>query len=250
MRIKYLHLLLALLIVGTYSCSNKNEQPTEPPLDPNLGKSYFFLEEGKYREYDVVETFYTAVDFDTTFNYQIREEVKEAINTTQGEKAHIVHRFSRSDENAEWKLDSVWSARVESRFAVANENNVPLIKFAFPADTLQTWDRNLYNGRLQEIVRMRTFNQPYTVGFNTFLNASEIEISLEDDSLTRRDNRFEVFSDSIGLVYKYSEVLKYCSDEDRCEIGGLVIESGRFYTETLIAHGNVNDPTVEEGDGG
>lgn len=241
MKFKHLNILFFLLAFAAYSCSNNEDQPAEPPLHPDLGKSYFFLESGKYREYDVYRIRYTAVDISDTTTYQIREEIRESIENLQAEKAHLVYRYSRIDETQDWKLDSVWSARVERTFAVSTENNEQFVKMAYPSDTLQTWDRNLYNGRDEEIAQMKTFNEPFTIGFNTFLKASEILIRQEDDSITFRDNRFEVFSDSIGLVYKYSEVLKYCSDQDRCEIGAKIIESGRYYTETLVAHGNINE---------
>jgi hypothetical protein len=225
----------------TGACTDVDEVPTEPPLDPNQGKSYFFLEEGKFREYEVVEIKYSAVDISDTLAYQIREEVKEALDIEQAEKAHLIYRYSRGSELENWALDSVWSARLESNLAVATENNQSYVKMLFPADTVQSWDRNLFNGKTEEIVKARSFNEPFTIGFNTFLEAMEVQISQADDSVTFRDNRYEVFADSIGLVYKYSEVLTYCSREKDCEIGAKVIESGRYYTETLIAHGFIDE---------
>ncbi len=238
---KHLNIFILLALLFAWSCSDVSDEPAEPPLDPDQGKTYFFLEEGKYREYDVYEIRYLAVDISDTMSYQVREEVKEAVVNDQAEKAHLVYRYSRIDDEAEWELDSVWSARVERQRAVSTENNEQYVKMVFPSDTIQSWDRNLFNGREQKITRARTFNEPFTIGFNTFLNAMEVEISMEDDSITVRDNRLEVFADSIGLVYKYFEVLEYCSREPDCELGAKIIESGRFYTETLIAHGFIDE---------
>ena len=235
---KYLNIFILIALSLIWSCSDVADDPTEAPLDPDQGKSYFFLEEGKYREYDVYEIRYLAVDLSDTLSYEIREEVKEAVVNDQAEKAYLIYRYSRSNDQEEWALDSVWSARVERTRAVSTENNDQYVKMVFPADTIQSWDRNLFNRRDQKIARIKSFNKLFTVDFNTaFNNAMEVEISVEDDSIVQRDNRYEVFADSIGLVYKYYEVLKYCSREPECELGAKIIEWGRFYTETLRAHG-------------
>lgn len=238
---KHLNIFTLIALCFIWSCSDVADDPSEPPLDPDQGKTYFFLEEGKYREYQVYEIRYLAVDLSDTLSYEVREEVKEAVVNDQAEKAHLIYRYSRANNQEEWALDSVWSARVERTRAVSTENNNQYVKMVFPADTIQSWDRNLFNGRNQKITKARTFNQPFTIGFNTFLNAMEVEISVEDDSIVQRDNRYEVFADSIGLVYKYYEVLKYCSREPDCELGAKIIESGRFYTETLRAHGFLDE---------
>jgi len=237
---KHLSILLVLSLL-IFSCTNGNDGDPEPPIDPDLGKSYFFLEEGKYREYDVTEIRYIRIDSSVTTNYQIREEVREAFDAVDAEKAHLLYRFSREDENDDWALDSVWSSRVERNRAILTANNVQFIKMAFPSNTVTTWDTNLFNGRPEEIIQLKTFNEPFTVGFNTFLNASEIDISTFEDPIVGNDIRKEVYADSIGLVFRESEIVTYCTRPSLCEPGTQVIESGRYYREELIAHGNVND---------
>ena len=239
---KHLNIFLfSLMVLWAISCSEFADQAPQQPLDPDLGKTYFFLEEGKYREYDVYEIRYFAVSLSDTMAYQIREEVREPYSPVQAEKAHLIYRFKRFDDAEPWGLDSVWSARVERNRAVVTENNVQFVKMNFPADTNLTWDHNLYKDKPQELIRARSFNEPFTTGFNTFLNATEIEISAFDEPITERDFRLEVYADSIGRVFKEYEVVKYCSDQDFCEIGSRTIQSGRYYRERLIAHGNVND---------
>lgn len=228
-------------MLALISCSEFTDETPTPPLDPDQGKSYFFLEEGKYREYDVYEIRYLRLDRRDTLRYQVREEVGEVFAAEQAEKAHLIYRYSRLDDDQEWGLDSVWSARVERDRAIMTENNVQYVKMFFPADTTKYWDRNLYNDLDEKVIRARTYDEPFTVGFNTFLNASEIEISTFDEPITERDFRLEVYADSIGLVFKEYEVVKYCSDQDLCIPGTREIQSGRFYQEQLIAHGNIND---------
>ncbi len=243
MRMRFEYLFLVLLIVVS-SCGNSNIEDAEPPLDPDLGKSYFFLAPNKYREYDVYEIRYLAVDISDTLEYQLREEVREEF-TVSGISSRLIHRLIRDNSDQPWSLDSVWSARVERERAVSVENNLPLQKMVFPVDTTRRWDRNLFNSKASLVQKYLTFNQPFTQGFNTFLNATVIEVSNERSQnpdgidVTFRDLRTEVYADSIGLVRKEYEQLKFCT-VGPCALQEIV-QSGRYYRETLIAHGFLDE---------
>lgn len=231
--------LFSLLSLVILACGSASDEEPEPPLDPDLGKSYFFLEEGKYREYNVYEIRYYAVDISDTFEYQIREEVGEPFLNPSGQASHLVNRFIRDDPSQTWELDSVWTARIEGDKAISVENNVPLVKMVFPADTKRRWDGNLLNSRQATTQRYVDFNSNFTVGLNTFLETAEIEINNDQDGITFRDIRREVYRDSIGLIYKYYDEVKLCSRPE-C-LGQQLVESGRFYREELYAHGFINE---------
>ena len=237
MRIKLFFLLSLAIILS--SCGDTETAEPIPPLDPDLGKSYFFLEPNKYREYDVFEIRYSAVDISDTLEYQLREEVREAFTNGLGQESRIIHRLIRSNDQEEWQLDSVWSARVVDQRAITTENNLPFVKMVFPVDTTRRWDINQFNGRDVVISKFKSFNEPFTVELNTFLEAMEIEISNVTDLITFRDNRTEVYADSIGLVLKDYDVVKLCSRQE-C-LGQNIVESGRRYRETLTAHGFIDE---------
>ncbi|MFY0591980.1 hypothetical protein [Roseivirga sp.] len=243
MRLKF-QFLLFLALVTTYACSTGDDAPAEPPLDPDLGKTYFFLEPNKFREYDVYEIRYTAVEISDTLEYQLREEVDEPF-TVNGVESRIIRRLTRTQSTDPWLLDSIWTARVEAGRAVSVENNIPLQKMVFPVDTTRRWDRNLLNGQEALTQKYLSFNEPFTQGFNTFLRATEIQVSDDNDenaaglAITFRDERTEVYADSIGLVRKEYRQVKFCS------VGPCanqeIVQSGRYYLETLIAHGTTNE---------
>ena len=247
MRKRYLNIFWVFLVICCIGCSEFTDVDPIPPLDPATGKSYFFLEEGKYRECNVFEIRYLAVDRSDTLIYQLREEVGEPFDADNAESAHLLYRYKRPDSSQDWTLDSVWSARITGQRAIVAENNVSIIKMIFPTDTIQTWDRNLFNDKAQRIIRTKTFNEPYTVGFNTFLNASEIEINnraIDSLILFGPDQRTEVYADSIGLVFKEFNVYSLCASqlETGCNAAGVdVIKSGRYIRMELTAHGNIND---------
>ncbi|OEK04636.1 hypothetical protein [Roseivirga misakiensis] len=243
MRLKFEYLFLLLILV-TFSCVSNDDAPAEEPLDPDLGKSYFFLEPDKFREYEVYEIRYSAVEISDTLEYQLREEVSDSF-VSNGIESRLIRRLTRNTSNDPWSLDSLWTARVEEGMAVSVENNLPLVKMVFPVDTSRRWDRNLLNGRDALTQRYLTFNEPFTQGINTFLRATEIQVSDDNDenpsglAITFRDERTEVYADSIGLVRKEYRQLKFCS------VGPCanqeIVQSGRYYREVLTAHGSLNE---------
>ena len=231
-----LYLFFLILIA---SCGGGADEEPQPPLDPDLGKTYFFLVQGKYREYNVYEIRYSGVDISDTSEYQIREEVGEPFSNSRGQVSHLINRYRRENTSESWQLDSVWTARIEDNKAISVENNLPLVKMLFPADTISTWDRNLFNSKEPRVQRFKNFNSQFTVRLNTFLRTAEIEISNEEDGITFRDIRKEVYRDSIGLIYKLYDEVKLCSRQE-C-LGQQLVESGRFYREELIAHGFIDE---------
>ncbi|WP_420386857.1 hypothetical protein [Roseivirga sp.] len=230
--------LLIILVAIVLACGGGDDEEPIPPLDPELGKSYFFLQQGKYREYNVYEIRYYAVDISDTFTYQLREEVGEPFSSG-GQVSHIMNRYVRDDDTQPWELDSVWSARIEGDKAISVENNIPFVKMTFPADISRTWDRNLLNSREAQVTSMLNFDSNFTVGLNTFLETAEIEISNDEDGITFRDIRREVYRDSIGLIYKFYDQVKLCSRQE-C-LGQQIVESGRLYREELYAHGKIDE---------
>jgi hypothetical protein len=230
-------ILLSLLIALVVACGGDDEEP-EQPIDPNRGKSYFFLEPGKYREYNVYEIRYSGVGFSDTSEYQIRVEVGEGF-TSGGETSHLVNRFRREDATERWELDSVWTARIEGNKGISVENNVPIVKMTFPLDTGNRWDSNLLNSRQPVVSRVVNFNSNFTVGLNTFLKTAEVEFSNFDDGIVDRFISKEVYRDSIGMIYKLYDSVKYCTRD--CQLGSQIVQSGRYYREELIAHGFLDE---------
>lgn len=220
------------------ACSVKETAPILP-LDPATGQTYFYLVEGKYREYDVYEIRHQGVDISDTFNYQLREEVEAPFLNDQGDMSHLIYRYIRASSLDSWDLDSTWSARINQDYAVKVENNKSFVKMFYPSLEGKTWDGNAFNTGDNDQYEITSFNKFYSLpnSLISFEKAMEVRQNVEDDSLTFRDNRKEVYVDSVGLVYKEYEVFKYCS-LPAC-IGQKIIQSGRFYTETLTAHGTV-----------
>ena len=235
---KKVFLSLILISMAVLACSVEETAPIMP-LEPTLGQSYFFLVEGKFREYDVHEIRHHGVDISDTLNYQLREEIKAPFINDNGDSSHLVYRYVRTSSLENWNLDSTWTARVNQDFAVSVENNKSFVKMIYPTVKGLTWDGNAFNTDDIDQFEISSFDEFFSIpnSLISFQKTMEITQNIEDDSVTIRDNRREVFADSVGLVYKEYEVYKYCS-MPAC-LGQKTIQSGRLYTETLTAHGSV-----------
>ncbi|MCE7995500.1 MAG: hypothetical protein HEP71_26210 [Roseivirga sp.] len=240
-------LALFLLLFIASACGDTTD--SIPAIEPDTGKSYYFLEEGQFREYDVYEIRYLAVDISDTSQYQIREEVKESF-VSNGITSNIIHRFRRENVSQAWELDSVWSARVETDRAVSVENNIPIVKMVFPSVQERKWNGNAFNTRAEDEFRIITFSAAQDEENNTsfqvpipgsaisFSEVMVVEQHNDEDMITFRDNRVEVYKDSIGLVFKQYDVVKICSRAE-C-LGQELVESGRFYRELLTSEGKID----------
>lgn len=237
------------LVFFASACGSTDGTETIPAVGPDMGKSYFFLVEGQFREYDVYEIRYLAVDISDTLEYQLREEVKEAF-MSNGVTSNIIHRFRRQNTTEAWELDSVWSARLETDRAISVENNIPIVKMVFPTIEERKWNGNAFNRRAEDEFRVITFDPAQNEDNNTsyqvpipgiaisFSEVMVIEQHEDEDMITFRDNRVEVYKDSVGLVFKQYDVVKICSRVE-C-LGQEIIESGRFYRELLTSEGKVD----------
>ncbi|KYG81219.1 hypothetical protein AWW67_07630 [Roseivirga seohaensis] len=229
-----------IVILALSSCQT-GEDPIPAP-DADQGKSYFFMVENKYREYNVREIRYSAVDISDTLVYQLREEVHQSFVNSQGEESRIIHRLTRDNDTQPWVLDSVWTARIEKDRAVSIENNISIVKMVFPSQAERVWDGNIFNTKEADQFKILNFGVLTNIAVNNDLETTStmtIEQENDEDGITFRNIRREIYADSIGLISKLYNVVKICSRQE-C-LGEEKIESGRFYRETIYAHGFINE---------
>ncbi|MGW8123189.1 hypothetical protein ACV07N_11070 [Roseivirga echinicomitans] len=233
---------LSLFIVTLALSSCQPGEDPIPALEADLGKSYFFMVENKYREYNVREIRYSAVNISDTLVYQLREEVRESFVNSQGEESKIVHRKIRENDSKPWVLDSIWTARIERDRAVSIENNISIVKMVFPSQINRVWDGNIFNTKPVDQFKILNFGVLTNIAVNNDLETTAtmtIEQENDEDGITFKNIRREVYADSIGLISKLYNVVKICSRQE-C-LGKNLIESGRFYRETIYAHGFIDE---------
>jgi hypothetical protein len=230
-------LFFSLLFI-VWACTEQFDD-TEPSI---VETNFFPLETGNFRDYSVTERIYfTSTDVETRV-YQIREEVGKEFQYNQvGSSSYELKRYSRIGSGDPWVLDSLWLSRIDRNPVVRSvqvENNVPFIKLVFPVAVGKSWDGNAMNNRSSETYEITEIIDNYDpLGSLSLPQGVKVLQQDDDDELTIRDIRYEVYSPNIGMVHRYNETLKYCSRPE-C-LGQKIVESGRFIEMKLIEHGKL-----------
>lgn len=220
-----------LVVLVLLSCS------TDPvPADPDrVGYNYFPVDSGFARTYNVVEILHLLTGETDTSNYQIRELVAGSFEGSGGETVYLLNRLRREDQGGNWELDSIWSVRRNATQAVQTENNIPLLKMVFPVRENRTWDGNSLNGKDIDEYLMSEVDQPFQVDsldFDQTLTVIQSEIL---DTIVFQDYRVEIYARDIGMIFKESIILDFCSDPE-C-IGQGIIEKGRRLRMEIMEYG-------------
>ena len=199
------------------------------------GYDYFPLETGRYIQYDLTGVTYSLTAPPVTVRYQIKEVVKEAFRDQTGQENYQIKRLIRSKAGDAWELDSVWSARRTMTQALRVENNIHFVKCVFPVQEGVKWNGNAFNDRQEEVYRLRSVAKPYVVNGQPF-NETLTVLQRTDSSLVGQDKRLEVYAKNIGLIYKESVVVQYCSTPDCLGQGRIDFGTKRF--QKMIGYGN------------
>lgn len=224
---RYVIVFLLTFVLFT-SCDSDTPEPDAS----RLGFTFFPLETGIFRVYDAEEIRYSVLGFDT-IRYQLKEQVVDSFLNQTDTYTYVVHRFSRQDENTQWGLDSVWTARQTPIQAISIENNVPFIKLVFPVKEDVSWDGNALNANESDDYTIR---DPFES--KTYKDEEKRTVTVvqgDEEDLLIKDERKEIFAEHIGLVEKTFIKLAFCDDSE-C-FGQKVIERGKALQLTLIDYG-------------
>lgn len=223
----YKYLAFALLAV---SCS-KDEFRT-----PDIGLNYFPLRTGYYQTYNVNETVYSEVTAPEKRVYQLKVEVADSFpNTGEAGYTYVLRRSKRANENVAWQDLDTWSVRENDRELVVTEGNRPFLKLAFPVRKGNAWNGNKFNNLDADEYEIQALDEPFTAGGTTFEQALVVNQENNEDLIVFQDNREEVYARNVGLIYKQTTQLRYCTSDD-C-LGQQKIKSGIIYKQEIIAYG-------------
>jgi hypothetical protein len=210
------------------SCSSPADVPAE------TGPDFMPLETGRYVIYDVTEQRYSLTAPPTTTTYQLKETVGTSYTDVTGQPAYRLQRYRRPTAQAAWATDSLWTARLTSRAAIRTENGADFVKLQFPLIDRDRWDGNLYNRFEEETYQLRNLRQPYSVTSQTFAETAQV-VQRDDSTLVGRDKRVEIYARQVGLVYKETTQLQYCS-VGPC-VGKAQIDFGVRRVQRVVSYG-------------
>ena len=208
----------------------------DEPLLPDAsatGLSYFPLEVGAYRSYQVNSITFSQFVPNDTAEFQLKEAVVDSF-LVEGQPVFVLHRFNRQSTEDSWELDSVWTARRNQNHAIVVENNVPFLKMVFPIRMNRTWDGNLFNTLPRDEYEITDTKGELEVPAGTFTPVLTVFENNDPDTLIFQDIRRSVYAPEIGLIYKMSSILNFCNQTPEC-LGTL--ESGIKFEQMLIEYG-------------
>ncbi|MBX2840590.1 MAG: hypothetical protein KTR26_02370 [Flammeovirgaceae bacterium] len=215
-----------------YSCQTGN-------IDPDLislGESFYPIETGRYITYQVKSIRFDELKESDTLEYQMKEIIKTPFSDLSGDTIFRIEQFTRIDSSAQWKIDSVWTLKTDPAKIIKTENNIPYIKIVFPIENNTTWDGNNFNSLAENIYQIQNLNTSFSLNSFSFDNTVKV-IHNEDSSLVSKDVRWEIYADSVGMIYKHHEVLQYISDFNDPNYGLDSIIRGVFISKKVIDFG-------------
>jgi hypothetical protein len=215
---KYIFLILAGLLFLS-SCDETSEN-----LNLNYGYDYYPLEMGKYIIYDVDSITYDPTSNNTnidTTSYQVKEEIVDTTLDNEGRIVHIIHYFTRDNEDEAWAFQNLYTTVKDERWAERTEENLKFVKLLFPQKIEDTWDGNRYFSDEGIIITVRGETLELFKNWNSVIidkgNSMTIGTLNFEDILTVRhaddenliERRFveEKYARTVGLVEKKVMIL-------------------------------------------
>lgn len=238
---KYKYLLIFVLGMLVGACSDSTE------FIAKSDSEYFPVQVGSYFVYDVEETKYTSEDGQEDFLYQAKVAVVDSFQNSTGGTTYVMHYSIKNEDDGDFEYQDTWSARIESSQVVVSEGNISYIKLAFPLASGRQWNGNALNtlGGEESCGDDTTFscdiyeigNTGFQFSYNDEIWDETIEVIQNNntDLIVKQDVRKEIYVRNIGLVYKESTILEYCT-VGSC-IGQQQIEKGSVLKQTLISYG-------------
>jgi hypothetical protein len=221
--------LLSMMILALASCDSGDDTGV-----PDKGSRYFPLALGQYQIYDVLEIKYTLRDPDTA-SYVLRVETAHAFLNADGDSTYVVYRSKRLPGEVDWTYLNTWSVRRTAEELIVQEENTPYVKLRFPPYNGQVWNGNLYNTLESEDYRLDSLEQGQTRLGQYFDDCVTVVQRDNQDFIVFLDQRKEVYAAHVGLVYKETTQLTYCTQPE-C-LAQQLVEQGVIYKQWLKEYG-------------
>jgi len=215
------------------------------PVPLDIGLDFFPLQVGMYRTYRVEQTTYQSSQA-TRVMYDLRVTITDSFPNPDGSYTYTLVHERRSNETAPWVSTATWSAKLVGNQLVQNESNVLFVKLLFPVAGSLEWDANQYNdlpnhgnyfpSDTRNVSELTDIDEPIDLGDLRFEKTATVVQNDLDDAITGRDLRYEVYVKGVGLVYKETDQVEYCTNQPSC-LGQRQIVRGLIYKQQLMEYG-------------
>ncbi|WP_186757890.1 hypothetical protein [Echinicola salinicaeni] len=216
-----------VLLLFLTSCQDDNPAPVE------LGLDYMPLSVNRFWIYEVAETIYYGESDTESSNFFYRDIISKSSLDVEGNLVYLVNR-EKSTNQSDWVNHSVYTLQLKEKSLLRYSDNTKEIPLVFPPKNYISWDGNIYNNLSKDEFNLELINA-YELNNKTFQSVAKVLQEEEDDRITFRDNRYEIYAKGVGMIEKYYEVLSYCSRND-C-LGEQIVDGGRTTHLKLISNG-------------
>jgi len=224
----FLRILIVVVMGAVISCDSSEDQ------QPDIGKEYFPLRKGLYQIYTVERTQYTF-GVPTSMAYELKTVVIDSFLNTDNEYTYVIHRRTRPDDGSPWTYIDTWSVRDASAETVVSIGNLPIVNLKYPVSSGLKWNANTYNTLDEDEFVIESLKEDIILGDDEFSDCLTVAQNDNDDFIVALDQRKEIYAKGIGLVYKDSTILYYCTQPE-C-LGQEVVEDGVIYKQTIKGYG-------------
>jgi hypothetical protein len=197
-------------------------------------KKYFPIRVGSYFIYDIERVEYTFGN-PSENKYQLKIQVVDTIENLKGVSVYRLYRFTRENETDDWSYLDTWALRDERFETVLDQGNLSTVVLTYPLRKNLRWNGNQYNNLTKEYFYVQSVDEEFTYKDFHFDNCVTVIQSDEQDKIVQFNQRKEIYAQGIGLVYKDSTLLNYCT-QPHC-LGNQQIESGVIATQVLREYG-------------
>jgi len=217
------------LIALLFSCAE-----TENP-NSDFGLDYQPLEVGLFWEYEVNETIVFGESDEESSTYFLKDRVIYSYLNVENDLVYVLAR-EKSTNGTDWAIIGNYLMQNHKLTLLRTFENKKTVNLVFPPELEKTWDAQIFNSGGSDEFEI-SFLGKIDVGQQSFTKSLKVLQEEEDDEITFRDNRYEVFAKGIGLVEQYHEVLTYCSRND-C-LGKMIVDSGRLTHLKIKSYGKL-----------
>ncbi|MCL6260272.1 hypothetical protein M3O96_14315 [Aquiflexum sp. TKW24L] len=206
------------LIALLFSCTETEKPKTD------FGMDYQPLEVGLFWEYEVNETIVFGETDEESSTYFLKDRIIYTYFNVENEMVYVLAR-EKSTNGINWEIVGNYLMQYRNMTLLRTFENKKTVNLVFPPELDKTWDAQIFNSGNPDEYEI-SFLGKTDIGSQSFSKSLKVLQEEEDDQITFRDNRYEVFAKGIGLVEQYYEVFTYCSRND-C-LGKMIVDSGRL----------------------
>lgn len=231
-----------VVLLSLLSCETSPEMVIDDGLD------YFPLRVGAYQIYNVDET-QISQSIEQKFSYELKHMIVDSSVNLEGGYSYIIQRQKRDNPTLAWTSLDAWTSRVADRQAIVKEGNTSYVIITFPTMNGLEWNGNSFNtlggdqscgenkDLLCDVYKLESVGKEFTpVDGMTFAATLTVVQNENTDLIVKQDVRKEVYAKGVGLIYKESVVLEYCTTSN-C-LGNQKVNKGVRYKQTIKEYGS------------